>query len=218
MSLSNTTLTGMDNINEIICKLCVDEELRRQARTITRMLIDLVTYTYTSNLRKINDDVLAACYTLYSIYTINMLRDVLYTVIALRDILHVWKDMFLIVSGAISLHIASLGDNIKFETRPTKKTAHISLREVNEVAQLYENMLVKICERELIPYSRLTLRLSSQIFAISTIVLLLYLCSPEVTDKDQVSEHIRRVVEYAINEESRKALSEYYEIYMTATG
>ncbi len=210
MGVSNITLDKPDRL-DVIDKLCTTERLRRQAKLIVSLLFDLVTFTYVNNLKRLNDDILAACYTLYSVYTVNMLRDLLYVIVALRDVVHIWRDMFLIVSGALSLHMMAAGSDLGLEARPTSKTAHISLKELNEITELYERTLARICESELIPYSRLTLKITSQIFALSTVILVLYLCSTESEDADQVSEHIRRVIEYAINEGSRKALSEYYE-------
>ncbi len=216
MSVSNIALDEPYRL-DVIDKLCTTECLRRQAKLIANLLFDLVTYTYINNLKKLNDDILAACYTLYSIYTVNMLRDLLYVIVALRDMVYVWRDMFLIVSGALSLHLMAASDEVKFEARPTSKTARISLRELNEVTELYEKTLAGICERELIPYSRLTLRVTAQVFALSTVVFVFYICSLEGEDSDQMSEHIRRVIEYTINEDSRRALSEYYEMYAATT-
>ena len=201
---------------KILERLCsVNETVRRQAETIANILVDLLSYTYVNYAKKLNDELFAACYTLYLVYTPSMLRDLLLTVLTLREILPIWRDLFLIIAGAFSLYAVSSEKEIRLEAKPVTKTAHISVSEFVELSQMYEETLTKLGEVESLTFSKAMLKVVSYTFALSTTVLVSYLCSID-SDEDP-DEHIRRVMEYAISEESRRAMSEYYDMLIMTT-
>jgi hypothetical protein len=167
-------------------------------------------YTYANYVQKLGDPIFSATYTLYLVYTPSMLRDIVLTVLASREIMPYWKEIFYVVSSALTLHLV-VQEVVSFSVRPSTGSGRVSLRDVSEVVEEFKRGITKLCN-----INGEVLQVVAHVFAISVITLTMYLCA--IPSEVDVDDHIRQVLEYAINESSRTALSEFYNLTMMATG
>ena len=193
-----------------IDRVCRSADQASRVRTVVATLIDFMCYTYANYVQKLGDPIFSATYTLYLVYTPSMLRDIVLTVLASREIMPYWKEIFYVVSSALTLHLV-VQEVVSFSVRPSTGSGRVSLRDVSEVVEEFKRGITKLCN-----INGEVLQVVAHVFAISVITLTMYLCA--IPSEVDVDDHIRQVLEYAINESSRTALSEFYNLTMMATG
>ncbi len=199
----------MDELNSIIEQLCSrSDALKRHVRQISRVLLEVACYTYANYYTKLGEHKLAAVYTLYLTYSRDMLRDMAMTVAAMDSKLSMWTDMFLIISAAHMLHVIRetreaplvLEESVE---RPRVQIV-VNLSDYMRIVKVHKEMLIRLTSSA----ETYDLILSAMTLSVGYLLLMTYLCACQ-EGEDEV-EHVRRVIDYAMTEDSKKILSDYY--------
>ncbi|GEM_PF-6778942 len=199
----------MEELNSIIERLCSRSDiLRRQVRQISRVLLEVSCYTYANYYTKLGEHKLAAVYTLYLTYSRDMLRDMAMTVAAMNSSLNVWIDMFLIISAAHMLHtIRETRESMHIHEEQAASRPHVqtvvNLSDYMKIVKLHKELLMKLTNSA----ETYDLILSAMTLSIGHLLLITYMCACQ---EDDEIEHIRKVIDYAMTEDSKKILSDYY--------
>ncbi len=201
---------AMEELEHIIEQLCPNiDVLKTQIRQIGKALLEVTCYTYSNYFLKLNEHKLAAVYTLYLTYSRDMLRDMAMTVLTMMNSLSLWVDLFLIISAAHMLHMVERHrEETLVETeiyRPSRQV-RVNLSDYMKIVNVHKELILKLTNCA----ETYDLILSSMALAIGHMLLLTYLCSYTGNEDFDVYDHVRRVVDYAMTEESKKVLSDYY--------
>ncbi len=159
--------------------------------------------TYVRYLLSIGDPYIASVYSLYLVFTPSILLDAASLALTIKDIDNSWFETFILISGAYMLH--TLSRDVKKIERPVKTCVRIRYSSYVKLKQYYEEKIMKIILENY--NNKISIR-NPVITPISliTIIISSYICS---IDREDPIQHIINVLQYSINEETLKTISEY---------
>ncbi|NPA69852.1 MAG: hypothetical protein GXO26_03520 [Crenarchaeota archaeon] len=189
----------LKSIIEEVCSKC---PLKNIAESVVPVIEDVVFKTYIWYLSSTHDGYVASIYTIYLIFTENIIFDAASLILCISSREPRWFESFTILSSAFMMHMI-VKRCFTEAPRPIKNRFEVKFSIYEKVKQNVQSKLMK-----LVADVGDSSSFDVFIVPISTIflIMLFYLCSNDVDDPFQ---HVIDVLRYVLNEDTFKIVSEY---------
>ncbi len=190
-------------LRDVIEELCPECDLRNSIEKILSIIEDVTLRTYTWHLSATHDGYVASIYTIYLIFTENIIFDAASFILCSSSSEPRWFEAFTILSSAFMMHMIVKKEFIKSH-RPVKGRFEIRFSTYRRVKEIIFNDVCKVLPRldNVLSTDSIVIPLSALF-----IVMLSYLCSFD--DKVDRIQHVIDVLKYSLNEDTFKIVSEY---------
>jgi len=189
-------------LKSIIEEICTKCTIKNIVETVVPVIEDVVFKTYVWYLSSTHDGYVASVYTIYLIFTENIIFDAASLILCISSREPRWFESFTILSSAFMMHM--IVKRCFTETsRPVRDRFEVKFSIYEKVRQNVQSKLSKLM-------AGLGDASSSDVFIVPIsaifLIMLFYLCS---SDHEDPFQHVIDVLKYVLNEDTFKIVSEY---------